>query len=103
MPTLPLWIVTEHIQPSGPKLTSKSEPGAALAFTSSDKLFKFVRANLAGEWKIQMAADRDGLVILIADLHRLAIEIFALDPAHNATSGEQVTLTELMDFADSLR
>ena len=43
MPTLPLWIVTEHIKPSDPNQTSKTESGAALAFSSPEKLFKFVK------------------------------------------------------------
>ena len=67
MLTLPLWIVTEHIQPTNPEHTPEEEPGTALAFSTSSKLFKFMSANIGGEWKMQMAADRDGLVILIAD------------------------------------
>jgi hypothetical protein len=100
---LPLWIVTEHIQPSDPEHTPEHEPGVALAFSSSDRLFKFMKAHLGGEWKMQMAADRDGLVVLIADLHRLQIAMLVLDPEMNGTGGEQIALAELVSFADSLR
>src|SRR3954454_9663008 len=102
MLTLPLWIVTEHIQPTNPDHTPEHEPGTALAFSSSGKLFKFMSAHLGGEWKMQMAADRDGLVILIADLHRLQITALTLDPERDATGGEQLSLIDLAAFADSL-
>ena len=39
-----------------------------------------MKSNLGGEWKMQMADDRDGLVVLIADLHRLEVTALSLDP-----------------------
>jgi len=103
MLTLPLWIVTEHIKPTDPEHTPESEPGSALAFSSSEKLLKFMKANLGGEWKMQMADDRDGLVVLIADLHRLNIATLSLDPEKNGTGGENIPLSDVVAFADSLR
>ena len=103
MLTLPIWIVTEHIQPSAPESIPDKKPGAALAFSSADKLFKFMKANIGGEWKMQMADDRDGLVILIADLHRLEIANLTLDPTTTGTGGDQIALADLVNFADSLR
>ena len=100
---LPIWIVTEHIQPTDAEHSPEAEPGTAMAFSSSSKLFKFMSANLGGEWKMQMAADRDGLVILIADLHRLNISALSLDPEKDATGGEAIALADLVAFADSLR
>jgi hypothetical protein len=100
--TLPLWIVTEHIQPTNPEHTSEAPAGKGLAFSSSSKLFKFMSAHLGGEWKMEMAADRDGLIILIADLHRLVIETLTLDPEKDGTAGEQLALANLVAFADSL-
>ena len=50
-----------------------------------------------------MADDRDGLLILIADLHRLELETLTLDPKSNGTGGERIPLGDLMDFANSLR
>jgi len=101
LPALPIWIVTEHISPTDPAHDKK--PNAVLAFNGSDKLFKFVNKNLGGEWKIEMAADRDGLVILIADLHRLEITTLRLNPELDGTGGTELPLSDLMELADSLR
>ena len=103
MLTLPLWIVTEHIQPTNPEHSSEHESGTALAFSTSSKLFKFMSANLGGEWKMQMADDRDGLVILIADLHRLDISSLTLNPEKDGSGGDHVEMTDLQALADSLR
>ena len=102
MLSLPLWIVTEHIQPSDPDQVSEKKSGIALAFSSSDRLLKFMKSNLGGEWKMQKADDRDGLVVVIADLHRLEIATLALDPKQDGTGGEQTPLSDLVAFADSL-
>ena len=103
MLTLPLWIVTEHIKPTDPDHTPENELGSALAFSSSEKLLKFMKANLGGEWKMQMADDRDGLVVLIADLHRLNIATLSLDPEKDGTGGENIQLSDVVAFADSLQ
>jgi hypothetical protein len=102
MLTLPLWIVTEHIQPTNPEHIPAAEPGTALAFSSSEQLFTFMKARLSGEWKMEMAADRDGLVILIADLHRLQVTSLTLDPGKGGTGGAPVALADLVAYADSL-
>jgi hypothetical protein len=103
MLTLPIWIVTEHIKPTDPDHTPEKKSGRLAAFTSSEKLLKFVKANLGGEWKMEMADDRDGLVVLIADLHRIEVETLTLDPKNDGSGGKQITLSNLIDFADSLR
>src|SRR3954466_5095287 len=102
MLTLPLWIVTEHIQPTNPDHTPEHESGTALAFSTSQKLFKFMSAHLGGEWKMQMAADGQGLIILIADLHRLEISNLVLDPELDGSCGQQVALADVMALASSL-
>jgi hypothetical protein len=51
---------------------------------------------------MEMADDRDGLVVLIADLHRLQIETLTLDPEKDGSGGEQLALSDLVAFADSL-
>jgi hypothetical protein len=100
---LPLWTVTEHVQTSDADPIPCDEPGKAVAFGSSTKLFAFLNSHLDGEWKMTMAADRDGLVIMIADLHRANIDTICLDPKVDGTGGEQVPLTDLMALADSLK
>jgi hypothetical protein len=102
MLTLPLWIVTEDIQPASPEHTRASEQGTALAFSSSERFFGFMKSRLAGDWKMEMAADRDGLVILIADLHRLEITALRVNPEQDATGGEPVALADLVAFAHTL-
>ena len=101
MLSLPLWIVTEHIQPSDPEHTLEGQPDTAVAFSSSGKLFHFMKSRMGGEWKFEMAADRDGLVIVIADLHRLNITTLNLDP-EKESGGEQISLADLVALADSL-
>jgi hypothetical protein len=103
MLSLPLWIVTEHIKPSDPTQTPEKKSGIVVAFSNSEKLLKFMKANLGGEWKMQMADDRDGLVVLIADLHRMEVATLSLDPHHNGTGGEPVPLADLVSLADSLK
>jgi hypothetical protein len=103
MLSLPLWIVTEHIKPSDPDHTAEKKTGTVVAFSTSENLLKFMKANLGGEWKMEMADDRDGLVVLIADLHRLEVATLLLDPKSNGTGGEQVRLDDLMNLADSLK
>ncbi len=100
---LPLWIVTEHIKPTDPDHTPENELGSTLAFSSSEKLLKFTKANPGGEWKMQMADDRDGLVVLIADLHRFNIATLSLDPEKDGTGGENIQLSDVVAFADSLQ
>ena len=100
---LPLWTVTEHVEIS----ESASDPdivlGTALAFSTSSKLYQFLSANQAGKWKMEMAGDRDGLVILIADLHRAGVETIHLDPDTDGNGGEQLPLADVVAFANSLR
>ena len=102
MLTLPLWIVTELTQPTDPVYSTQPEPGTALIFSTSTKLFSFMSANLGREWKMQMAADRNGLVTVIADLHGLNIKTLTYDPEKNGGSGEPISLGDLVAYADSL-
>jgi hypothetical protein len=95
-------MVTEHIEPTDPNNVSQNVPGTALAFTSSDKLFAFMKANIGGEWKMEMADDREGLIILIADLHRLEVRKIIVNPETDSTNGEEITLADLVAFSASL-
>jgi hypothetical protein len=103
MLNLPIWSVTEHIQTVDAIDSHSSEPGTALVFSSADKLFKFMNANLGGEWKMAMASDRDGLIILIADFHRMDVGTLRMNPETDGNGGEEFTLADLMALAESLR
>ena len=100
---LPIWTITEHIQVSEADEDPCGEPGVALAFSTSGKMFQFLNANKGGEWKMAMASDRDGLVILIADFHRANIQMLRVNLAEDGSGGEQVVLSDLMSLADSLK
>ena len=49
-----------------------------------------------------MAADRVGVVLIIAELHRLDIRAFRLD-SEDGLGGERMVLADLVAFAGSLR
>jgi hypothetical protein len=100
---LPIWIVTEHIQPSDPEGISLDESRKAMAFGSPDRILKFMSANRGGKWKTEGADDREGLVVLIADLHRLGVVNLTMNPENDGTGGEQFTLADLAALADSLK
>src|SRR3954451_17475623 len=102
MLTCPLWIVTEHIRPTEPDSASQKTPGTALAFSTSHKLFRFMSAHPGGEWKMSMAADGQGLIVVIADLHRLEITNLMLDPELDGSGGEPTPLADLMGLANTL-
>jgi hypothetical protein len=102
MLTLPLWFITEHIQPTNPEPTAEHAPGTVLAFSNIEKLVTFKRANSGGQWKMEAADDREGLIILIADLHRREVASFPLNPEKDGSGGEQVALADLVAYAESL-
>jgi hypothetical protein len=77
---LPLWAVSEHIQTVEIEQLPCSEPGKTAVFTTSARLFAFLNAHIRGEWKIAMAGDRDGLIVMIADFHRADIRTIIVDP-----------------------
>jgi hypothetical protein len=66
-------------------------------------MFQFLNANQGGEWKMAMASDRDGLVILIADFHRANVQKLRLNPAEDGTGGEQIAVRDLMALANSAK
>ena len=101
---LPLWTVTEHIHISEPdQQVPCDQPGTVLAFTTAAKMLAFMSNNVGGEWKMAMAQDRAGLIILIADFHRAGVQGLCLDPEQDGSGGKQVPLTELMALAESLK
>src|SRR5689334_3039900 len=78
--TFPLWAITDHIITGDVEPLPCSEPGKAAVFCTSDKLLEFLSHNLGGGWKILMAADRDGLIVMIADFHRANVKTIIFEP-----------------------
>src|SRR5688572_29366014 len=97
--TLPLWAVTDHIETGDVEPLPCSEPGKAAVFSTSERLFAFLKAHLRGGWKISMAADRDGLIVLIADFHRANIQTIIVDPELDGSGGREVPLTQFVALA----
>jgi hypothetical protein len=94
--TFPLWAIMDHIETGDVDPLPCSEPGNAAVFSTSDKLFEFLHNNLRGGWKISMAADRDGLIVMIADFHRANVKTIIVDPELDGSGGEELPLTEFM-------
>ena len=55
--------------------------------------------NLRGGWKMAMVADRDGLIVLIADFHRANVQTIIIDPELDGSGGKEFALTEFMALA----
>jgi hypothetical protein len=98
---LPIWAVVEHIQTVIEPLPC-SEPGKTAVFSSSEKLFAFMKAHLHGEWKMAMAADQKGLAVMIADFHRAEIKTLIIDPKLDGSGGHSISLAEFITSTDEL-
>ena len=98
MLTLPLWVITDHIEFGKEERLPCSEPGKAAVFSTSDKLVAFLTNNLRGGWKISMAADRDGLIVLIADLHRAELNTILIEPELDGSGGKELSLKEFVEL-----
>ena len=90
----PLWFVTE-------KNTSNPEanpPRDTYAFSTFEKLTAFMAQSRAGSWDVVEAADRNGLITVIADVHMRGCDAVYLDPDVHGNGGECVFLTNLMSM-----
>jgi hypothetical protein len=97
----PLWAITDHIVAGDVDPLPCSEPGKAAVFGTPDKLLAFLTKNLGGGFKILMAADRDGLIVMIADFHRANVHTIIFEPELDGSGGREVSLTEFMARAGS--
>jgi hypothetical protein len=103
MVTVPIWFVVERKQPTVPSCLPCDEPDTLLAFTTTEKLTAFLSRRTGGEWKIILASDREEIVLIIALAHNSGQEAICVDSQPDGSGGSKVTLTELMQLADSLR
>jgi hypothetical protein len=74
-----------------------------IAFSTTEKLTSFLAGSGASEWKVNLAGDREGLVIVIAIAHNQGIESICIDPAADGSGGRHVSLKELLALANSLK
>jgi hypothetical protein len=99
--TYPLWAITDHIVTGDAEPLPCSEPGTAVVFGTSDKLLGFITKHLGGGWKMSMAADRDGLIVMISDFHRANVNTIIIEPELDGSGGQVLSLTEFMAHAGS--
>lgn len=103
MPSLPLWFVSERKERTPTLDAPCDDREAMLAFTTTEKLSDFLSASKAGEWRINLASDRESLVLVIAIAHNRHIESICIDPENDGSGGQQISLNDLMVLAQSLR
>jgi hypothetical protein len=101
MVRLPLWFVTVRNR-SG----QSDEWQSIYGFTSMKRVADFmharhVRVGQEDNYKLVLAADRDALLIAIAEAHAGGAEIIRIDP-DGGESGEHVPLGEFMALAHTL-
>jgi hypothetical protein len=100
---LPIWFVTERIQETAPLPSRCDKPGTVIAFSTTEKLTAFLAERQSGEWKINLIADRAGLILIIALAHNHGMESICIDPNLDGSNGEQVGLCGLLSLANSVR
>jgi hypothetical protein len=103
MLSLPLWFVTERRQKPLSDHAPCDDPGVMLAFTTTEKLTEFLATSNVVEWKINLAGDREGLILVIAIAHNHGAESICIDSDAGGNGGKQVTLSDLLIFANSLK
>jgi hypothetical protein len=103
MLSLPIWFVTERTRELPPVHQPCDRSSGVLAFSTTPKLTAFLAERQSGEWKINLVADREGLILIIAIAHNHGMETICIDPALDGSGGEQVSLNDLMNLARSMR
>jgi hypothetical protein len=102
MLSLPIWFVTERMRESPPLHQPYDSSRGVLAFSNTANLTAFLAGRQSGEWNINLVADREGLILIIAIAHNHGMDAICLDPELDGTGGEQVSLNDLMNLARSM-
>jgi hypothetical protein len=84
---LPIWIVVSRDASSPPPHESRDEPRHALAFSNLESLVGFLQSRQAGAWRLEHVLDPQGLLMLVADLHRIGVRVIGLDPKPDGSGG----------------
>ncbi len=94
---LPFWLITErkHVLNPPPNIPC-ADPDAAHAFTSAQKLAEFLKARDGGRWEINQAADREGVLIAVSELHQQGLASICIDPEPDGSGGLLVSLRDLL-------
>jgi hypothetical protein len=78
---------------------AKASPSA---FSTTEKLTAFLDSDVSGRWKISLIADREALVLVIADAHQQGVTAVWLDPIAGAVPGDSVKLVDLYELSARL-
>jgi hypothetical protein len=89
--SLPFWV-----------LTGADADHPASAFTTTEKLTAFLDKGGAGRWKISLVADRESLILAIADAHLQGATAVWLDPIAGAAQEDSIRLVDLMELSAGL-
>ena len=89
---LPLWFISERQRPI--------VPGASmLAFSKTARATAYLCARPSGELRIQLIADAETLLALVADLHELGEEHVLMDVSPHGAGGIRVSIAQLASLA----
>jgi hypothetical protein len=96
-PTLPFWLVRELTRASK-RLdgTPCDEPKAAHGFTTAEKLAEFMTAHGGARWQIDQVADREGVIVTVAELYEAGIEHLCIEPEPDGFGGLLVSVGDLL-------
>jgi hypothetical protein len=96
-PALPFWIVTEHKHVLNPPARIPcNDPFSPHAFTTAEKLTAFLNERKAGRWDVNLVADRDAILMVVADAKAKGATHVCFDPAVDGSGGELVSLLDLL-------
>jgi hypothetical protein len=89
---LPLWFISERQR----LILSQTSP---VAFTETEKATAFLCSRSSGECRIQLVADAESLLGLVADLHELGVDHIHMDVAPDGSGGIRVPIALLASVA----
>jgi hypothetical protein len=99
---LPLWFVFDRRPKMPPEHPPCDDFGSTLAFSVTENLTAFLQARKGGRWKLELACDSRELAGMVADLHEHGQSSVCLNPKPDGSGGEHVTLSELLEFCETL-
>lgn len=96
-PALPFWLVRERSQALNlPDHEPCDDPKAAHCFSTAEKLAAFMQAHGGARWQIDQVADREGVIIVIAELYEDGFQQLCVDPEPDGSSGLLVSIGDLL-------
>jgi hypothetical protein len=96
-PEIPFFLITDRADVQQPPDHEPcNDPKAAHAFTSAEKLAAFMNARGRAKWKIDQVADREGVIVAVAELYEQGYREICIDPEADGSGGLLVSLSDLL-------